>query len=575
MLFNNSLKIIQIIKEYYDGETRESYSTCPPKLTKKMLLDELCIIDSYRKSDVYSLQQLWNMYCYMNNNTNSFGLKYSQNYDSERNSIKTSNKKSVTTRSSSRNKKYNIVVTPKRKSTNKNKFIDTSHFYTHKKGNTVRRSVYIGGNQLSKTIEVVEGMNNGTIVPSWHRGWTTLIKLKDVAGTTLFLNGTGIPKDDEDECRSTLLFYKYIKGINRIISLNGCNLQWIRDDGLQVREPKGCGNKEIEIWESICREYNTSVDKKGRMSSTHHPCDYNEYHWIDMDGGYFDVYGALSRMEVSHSQQHTLIHCLGGLGRTGTALLLFICKYYYKDESNKLLFNEHFGMNESDSLEERKRRSYEIMNHLENEIFSKHITFDGNVPDKFIENSNISLVLSDAVRTKIKKDILVSMTVDKMKDEIFTYFYKRFSRGGQISMTCINTFITRINNIIYFTAKINNIEGNITLYNLYGSNNQSIPSLNKGDSLRMKSMVFIYPKTTTVQEIELMMMNNTESTSQGFILSRLPYFSYISDAFVHPSNDYLSTVIEEPENEEEIPVHRVSRSKRLKSIKKVSDCTIS
>ena len=193
--------------------------------------------------------------------------------------------------------------------------------------------------------------------------------------------------------------------------------------------------------------------------------------------------------------------------------------------------------------------------------------FDNEVPNKFIENSNSSLLISEEARAKLKRDILVSLTVDKMKEEIFTYFYKRIVRGGQISITCLNTFITRINNIIYFTAKINKIEGNITLYNLYGSNNQSIPSLKRSDSLKMKSMVFIYPKTTTVDEIELMMVNNTSETNQGFVLSRLPYFSYFSDAFIEPSEDSLTI----PAPELEPSTRKSSKSKK----KNLQSCIIS
>lgn len=567
MSFNKSLEIIQIIKDYYDGKNNSHFSICPPKLTKEMLLDELCIIEPDRTASVYSQQQLWNMYCFMNNNTNSFGLKYSPSYESIRSSTKYTTKIS--------NKKTNkVVLKGIRRPTSRKR--DTPFPGYRKRSTTTRRKLYIGGNNLSKTLEVVDGLNNGSIKPSWHRGWTTLIKLKDVAGVKLFLNGSSIPKDDEDDCRDTFLYYKYIKGINKIISLNGCNLDWTRGDGSQVREPKGCGNKELEIWEALCREYNTTIDKKGNVKNTHYPCDYGEYHWIDMDGGYFDVYDKISQLEFTHSYFHTLIHCLGGLGRTGTALLLIICKYYYRDETNKSLFHQHFGMNETDSIEEKRIRSNEIMNHLENEIFSKHVILDGDVPDEFIENSNSSMILSSSVRDKIKRDVVVSSPVEKMKDEIFTYFYKRIVRGGQISLTCINTFITRINNIIYFTAKINNIDGDITLYNLYGSNNQSIPSLNRSDMLKMKSMVFIYPKTTSVSEIETLMSNtSTIRSNQGFELSRLPYFSYISDAFIHQTNDGLLMHIDET-REIEQSHRRPSKTKRSMSKKiSTSSCVIS
>jgi hypothetical protein len=568
MSFSNSLKIIQIIKDYYDKGDSD-YSMCPPKLTRSMLLNELCIVEPDRKPDVYSLQQLWNMYCFMNNNTNSFGFKYSPTYEPVRVSVKNMRKIS----NSKLKNKYNVVFKDKRPSTIGKR---ASSISSHKRTSRSRSRLYVGGNNLSKTLEVVEKMNDGTLVPSWYGGWTTLIKLKDVAGTKLYINGTSIPKDDEDECRDTFLYYKYIKGVNKIISLHGCNLNWTRGDGSQVREPKGCDNKEMEIWEALCREYNESLNKKGRVATTRHPCDYEEYHWIDMDGGYFDVYDKLSQLEFTQSKFHTLIHCLGGLGRTGTALLLIICKYYYRNETNKELFHEHFGMNETDTLEQKRRRSNEIMNHLENEIFSNHVFIDSDIPSEFIENSNSSMVISPTVVDRIKRDLIASSPVKKMKEEIFTYFYKRIVRGGQISLTCINTFITRVNNIIYFTAKINNIDGNITLYNLYGSNNQSIPSLNRDNSFVMKGMVFIYPTTTTVADIDLLMSNPaTTKSSHGFEVSRLPYFSYISDAFIRPTSEVFIPP------EEEIPDIETSRRRshsRKSSSKKInmpSKCIIS
>ena len=553
MSFNNSLKIIQIIKDYYENKPTLDYSKCPPKLTRNMLLDELCIIKPDKGSDIYSLQQLWNMYCFMNNNTNSFGFKPSLSYANNRLSLKDGNKVSRSNRVSSsysRKKYNNIVVADKRPSTSRKRSI----YSTNKRTNRTHRPLFIGGSNPSKTLEVVEGLNNGTITPSWHRGWSTLLKLEDVAGTKLFLNGSSIPKDDEDECRDTFLYYKYIKGINKIISLQGCNLNWTRGDGTTVREPRDCGNKELEIWETICREYNTNTDKRGRQVITRYPCDYGEYHWVDMSGGYFDVYDKISQLEFTNSYFHTLIHCLGGLGRTGTTLLLIICKYYYRDPVNKALFNEHFGMNESDSIVEKRAQSNRIMVHLENEIFSKHIFVDGSVPDEFIENENSSMILSDKVRDKIKRDVVVFSPVEKMKEEIFTYFYKRLSRGNQISITGINTFITRINNIIYFTAKINNIDGNITLYNLYGSNNRSFPSLRVDNKLIMNSMIFIYPTTTSVAEIDALLTSPIVSESSfGFELSRLPFYSYLSDVFLPPEEsdlhalEEMQIMIQEPE----------------------------
>lgn len=229
-------------------------------------------------------------------------------------------------------------------------------------------------------------------------------------------------------------------------------------------------------------------------------------------------------------------------------------------------------MNETDTLEQKRRRSNEIMNHLENEIFSNHVFIDSEIPSEFIENSNSSMVISPAVVDSIKRNLIASSPVKKMKEEIFTYFYKRIVRGGQISLTCINTFITRINNIIYFTAKINNIDGNITLYNLYGSNNQSIPSLNRDNSFVMKGMVFIYPTTTTVADIDLLMSNPaTTKSSHGFEVSRLPSFSYSTDAFIPPTSENLSLQIEDE------PPRASSRSRKSssKKINMSSKCVIS
>lgn len=205
-----------------------------------------------------------------------------------------------------------------------NIYIKNIKLYMKKRNTRYKKPRSIKGG-ISSTYDTVFRM------PSWQTGenpWATLIRLE---GTELY--SSSIPDENVYNCLATLKFYMFVKGIKRIISLQGCGI----DDGHPMHNCKGYipedmtqknDNYEEDIWNGL-----------KSMSFVHKDDSHIEFvnHKItDMSAGRLTTWLALYDYNYYNPNQPTLIHCLAGFGRTGSILLLVYLDNYYKNNFSEV-----------------------------------------------------------------------------------------------------------------------------------------------------------------------------------------------------------------------------------------------
>jgi len=244
-------------------------------------------------------------------------------------------------------------------------------------------------------------------MPSWQTGenpWVTLVRLKDTE-----LYASSIPDQNIYNCLATMKFYMYVKGIKRIISLQGCGI----DDGHPMHNCKGYipedmtqknDNYEEDIWNGL--KSMSLVHKNDSL------IDFDNHKINDLSAGRLSVWCDLYNCNYYNPNQPTLIHCLAGFGRTGSILLLICLNTYYQNN----------GL-EVDKL------STEYLGHI-----------DGN--SLFID---LYLRLHDALI--VDNDVHVN---GQECNDVITAFDKRHITNELFdikNLTAINIFITRLNYI--------------------------------------------------------------------------------------------------------------------------------
>jgi hypothetical protein len=357
-------------------------------------------------------------------------------------------------------------------------------------------------------IKVVQCINNG-IYPHWSSGYSTIVKITDINNKPIYVRGTSLPDPDkpsliatdcnrENFCTNTLNFYRYIKNIPNLISLQGCDLDWT---GYQYK-PKYCDDlNEKATWNRICNEY-AELTNPTQMRN-----DYmKEFYWVDMSAGFFSVYNSLSDIDFTDISNSSIIHCLAGFGRTGTVLMLIICINYYKEHPGE--YEADFLRHEENDLDHSKT-SNRIIRKLK-WLFHQYIRVDQEIP------IDPDIPISDVAKDRLKL-ALISFDVNKIVDELFTNFYRRGSRNRQVNYTSLNVLVTRINYILYFTARACGLD-RVILYethqHIYTSVDNSLVMdsmvLIKPDELSLRN-VNVFVKKPVIQEIAI-----TELTKRGF-----------------------------------------------------------
>ena len=166
--------------------------------------------------------------------------------------------------------------------------------------------------------------------PVWqvgNRHWSKLIHSLGNENTY----GTSIPHEDIFRCIQTLAFYMYVKNINEIISLQGCNERIQQTNG-PPKYPENCQGKVYRNKQNI----NTATDYNyeeavwyGLQQMTditrHNPnIKFTNIQIPDMTHGSLAKWRELSLINFNDPGNKKIIHCLAGFGRTGSVFLFIM-----------------------------------------------------------------------------------------------------------------------------------------------------------------------------------------------------------------------------------------------------------
>jgi len=526
--------INEIARVYYLEQIEKGIdidlTVCPKTITKKMLSDELMTGDLQLYIKDVDEDYLWNQYLYINTvSTNKFGFvnspfdkvqpfqQYLYTGNLARNKVGSLRSRShtgeVKEKSASVKRGNTVKVNlPKGKSKSKSKTYNHTRNptpYAKRTRNKGRSHTYsalmVGGeNQMRKRM-VVEGLNNG-IYPHWSSGLSTIIKINKINNKDIYARGTSLPVSNEplpagsvishdQYCTNTMNFYRYVKNIPNIISLQGCDLDW----SWCRYKPKYCDNLEEKAnWNKICNEYDNNTTPR-----TDH---IKEFYWVDMSAGFFSVYKSLSDIDFTDISNSSIIHCLAGFGRTGTVLMLIICINHYKEFPDE--YETDFLTPESNDPNNSKT-SYRIIRKLKS-LFHQYLEVDQDIP------IDPAMPINDRTKDTLKR-LIFSFGIEKIFDELFTNFYRRGARNRQVNYTSLNVMVTRINYILYFTAKACG-QSSVILYETHQHTATSVSNPYDMDSLVLRN-----PEELTLSNVNVLVKNPvfqelaiTELSKRGF-----------------------------------------------------------
>lgn len=531
---DNSEKLYEILES-----SGTNPNQCPPEVTYQMLEKELMCADLENADPTYSIDELWKIYYYnhkgsdnifgftsIHNNNNSKLLETivenpieepigasleesirqslsqtSRNKSKSRQSTNTKKnvrKSSVNTRGSKTTRKSNRgnvrgSVSSSRRNNPYIKIRGGGKLYDANKAgycDTLNKSIPSKKRWYNRSRQPAEVLRDFT--PHWpilqgnnNTRQHTVTKLKTVNGTNLYVYGTSLPMKTYFQYKNpdvksyhlvnNLLFYRYVKGVSRLIDLHGCNMNWdlisISNNTWTPFKPSGCdGLNEKRIWRRITRSdiYENNTKKDDDVYSR-----YSSFYWIDMSAGFFDTYHDIIDLSFDDPKLKSLIHCKAGFGRTGTVLLLIICKYYFNTPDKIREFQRIFDFPPNDRAN-RKRYALDAIEKLY-DLLESHVEID------LINKRNEPCLRPEIVET-INSEIMLFDT-NWILYELFRGFYNvgiGFRRNPRdvlsstrpnlpvidLSLTELNVLITRINYILYFVASYNNIE-RVNLYELY------------------------------------------------------------------------------------------------------------
>ena len=566
---SNSNRILQLAYDYFQLkiENKDTFSLyeLPSGITKEMLYQELKCADLNTYYETVSVEYLWKQYVYIHTSfNNKFGFKRLPNdiaFQEQRNLFKFNNntnsvkifpkypKKTIKRakslgfnrkRSTTTFKKVTISKSRsklKSKSRSKSIFEPIHKSKSKTKTKTITYPEQRGGfNGNVQNLRNVIQNTNSSVLPSWYGGYSTFVKIKDIGGKKIYLHASSIPLPNNtvrsiselshlrnQQCSNLLNFYRFIMDIPKIISLQGCDLNW---DFLPYSyNPESCvGVNELTNWSETCYRYD-GVDSDPRSNMM-------EFHWVDMDSGYFNVYDNLSKIDFTNETNNSIIHCLAGYGRTGVAILLTICVNYYRVNKNK--FNSDFFVKSSKS---GSFKSMNMINHLK-KLLNDFTEKDTDIPSDFTKADNDNpdnLNISNGKLNDIKYKIN-GFNLSLIQKEVFLYnFYSNY--GYHISYTHIIVFITRINYIIYFTTLRNGIKH----FPLFHIKPKTYYNTIKGES-ELFDILLSDPIIYTHEDVKNIM---NDSDKFGFDLQELPIadgfnFELLSDLEYTPSSSRCS-----------------------------------
>jgi len=460
---NNSDTLYQLSKKYFIPNT--VYETCPKDIPLHLLKNELMCVDLETSGKSDDIDYLWRHYYYIHNSsTNVFGFTFLEKEN--KNPIVLNKKTKLQTKVRNTKKQYKTKL---KNQTRKNKRI-TTYF------NNIGIKQFGGGDYATNKAQYISDVNSTTqitientvvnfdnsyipLLPLWRhnssgtRYFHTISYIDDIYDRpdedndadlsesdehiTLYLHGTSLPAQntrsgylirDSNFCTNTFAYYRYILNVKRVISFQGCDLDWTNIRG--VRPPSYChGLNEKKCWEELAI-YN---EEAGQV-------EYKEYYWVDMTPGYFETYYDLALMDFTNKENISIMHCLAGFGRTGTAILFIIFKYFLTLPKIKEHYKDDISRNHpGDTFTVSEKIIY----------YMKGIIQDG-LQLKFSDPDSPDFTPS----IKYAIDTTINMfNLNAMKYELFDMFYS-VERGvvRNISYSLLNVLIGRINYILYFSA---------------------------------------------------------------------------------------------------------------------------
>jgi hypothetical protein len=243
-----------------------------------------------------------------------------------------------------------------------------------------------------------------------------------------------------------------------------------------------------------------------------------EYYWVDMSAGFFSVYNSLSNIDFGDISNSSIIHCLAGFGRTGTVLMLIICINYYKDFPSK--YEADFLTPESDDPDNGKT-SYKIIRNLKR-LFYQYVEVDQEIP------IDPEIPINDITKERIKRAI-TSFDANTIQEEIFTNFYRRRSRNNQVNYTNLNVLVTRINYILYFTARACGLD-RVVLYETHEHKPTPV-----GNPVAMDSLVLSKPEELSLKNVNVLVKNPVVQEIAMTELSKRGFDFVFFDKTMHPN----------------------------------------
>ena len=566
--FSNSNNIIQTAYDYFrlkiENKDTFSFYELPTGITKEMLYKELKCMDLTSYYEIVSAEYLWKQYVYIHTSfNNEFGFtqlpnkvisqqkkdlfKFNNNTSSLNYSkySKQSNKRAHTSRRRSTTIKRTSSKRKRKSYSGISYFVGKAKSRSKSKGKSVTRKQRGGFNGNSQNLQRVITNINRDILPRWHGRYTKFVKIKDINNQKIYLHASSLPMPNNNNfetelailrsqyCSNLLNFYRFVMDIPKIISLQGCDLDWSFSPSGYI--PESCrGVNELTNWNETCSRYNepttdttlTTIpnDETETTEIISDPrSNMMEFYWVDMHPGYFSVYDNLSKIDFTKKINNSVIHCLAGFGRTGVAILLIICVNYYRVNRNR--FNSDFFVN---SRKSNDFKSSSIVNKLKS-LLEDFIEIDTDIPDNLgIHPSSIADIKSN----------ISSFNLSHISNEVFLYNFND-NYGYHISYTDVNVFITRVNYIIYFTTLRNNIK-QFPLFSLKSASYFNKNVINSNDTLF--EHILNKSKIYSHDDVEKIM---NDADILGFDLQELPIvegfdFELLSELEDTPSSSRCS-----------------------------------
>jgi protein tyrosine phosphatase len=566
--FSNSNNIIQTAYDYFrlkiENKDTFSFYELPTGITKEMLYKELKCMDLTSYYEIVSAEYLWKQYVYIHTSfNNEFGFTQLPNkvisqqkkdlfkFNNNTSSLnylkypKQSNKRAHTSRRRSTTIKRSSSKRKRKSYSGISYFVGKAKSTSKSKGKSVTRKQRGGFNGNSQNLQRVITNINRDILPRWHGRYTKFVKIKDINNQKIYLHASSLPMPNNNNfetelailrsqyCSNLLNFYRFVMDIPKIISLQGCDLDWSFSPSGYI--PESCrGVNELTNWNETCSRYNepttdttlTTIpnDETETTEIISDPrSNMMEFYWVDMHPGYFSVYDNLSKIDFTKKINNSVIHCLAGFGRTGVAILLIICVNYYRVNRNR--FNSDFFVN---SRKPNDFKSSSIVNKLKS-LLEDFIEIDTDIPDNLgIHPSSIADIKSN----------ISSFNLSHISNEVFLYNFND-NYGYHISYTDVNVFITRVNYIIYFTTLRNNIK-QFPLFSLKSASYFNKNVINSNDTLF--EHILNKSKIYSHDDVEKIM---NDADILGFDLQELPIvegfdFELLSELEDTPSSSRCS-----------------------------------